>query len=258
VKECKISFIGAGKVAGALCRQLYRSGCNIQKIVSRTEKGGHALALLCNSEWSGNYNFISSEDLIIVAVPDDRLPDVLQKITCGENTVVAHTAGSMGLDIFPDTLKHRGVLYPLQTFSENREIKFPDLPFFIEASDTYSSELLKNIAESTGGKVYFVDTERRRMLHIAAVFACNFINHMLTAGKEITTKAGFTFEILEPLVIETINKAMEAGPEKSQTGPAYRFDKGTIKKHIDLLSFSPELQGVYKVLSRSIMRFYKK
>ena len=257
MKEYRISFIGAGKVSGALCRQMHISGCKIQKIVSRTGKSGHALARLCNASWSSDYDFSDSEDLLVVAVPDDKLTEILTRIKCPDNTVVAHTAGSLGLDVFPSSLKHTGVFYPLQTFSENRNISFKDLPLFLEASDLYSSEILRDIAELIGSKVHFIDTEHRRMLHVAAVFACNFTNHMLTAGKQITEKAGFSFEVLEPLINETVMKAMEAGPENSQTGPAYRSDKGTIKRHIDLLSFSPELQGIYKEVTKSIMKFYK-
>jgi predicted short-subunit dehydrogenase-like oxidoreductase (DUF2520 family) len=257
VKEYRISFIGAGKVSGALCRQMHLSGFRIPKLVSRTGETGRSLARSCNASWSSDYDFSDSEDLIIVAVPDDKLSEILTRIKCPDNTVVAHTAGSLGLDIFPATLKHTGVFYPLQTFSENRNISFSDLPFFLEASDGYSSGILKDVAESIGSKVHFIDTEHRRLLHVAAVFACNFTNHMLTAGKEITQKAGFTFEVLEPLINETIMKALEAGPENSQTGPAYRSDIGTIKRHIDLLSFSPELQGIYREVTMSIMKFYK-
>jgi len=233
------------------------SGCKIQKIVTKGGKSGPALALLCNASWSPEYNFSDSEDLIIVAVPDDKLSEILTRIKCQVKTVVAHTAGSLGLDVFPASLKHTGVFYPLQTFSENRNISFRDLPLFLEASDAYSSGILKEVAESIGSKGHFIDTEQRRLLHLAAVFACNFTNHMLTAGKQITEKAGFSFKVLEPLINETVVKALEAGPEHSQTGPAYRSDKGTIKRHIDLLSFSPELLGIYKEVTKSIMKFYK-
>jgi predicted short-subunit dehydrogenase-like oxidoreductase (DUF2520 family) len=257
VKEYRISFIGAGKVSGALCRKMHMSGCKIQKIVSRTGISGCALARSCNASWSSEYDFSDSEDLIIVAVPDDKLFQILASIKCPDNTVVAHTAGSLGLDVFPAFVKHTGVFYPLQTFSENRKISFRDLPFFLEASDPFSSGIMKDIAESIGSKVHFLDTEHRRLLHVAAVFACNFTNHMLTAGKQITEKAGISFEVLEPLINETVMKALEAGPEHSQTGPAFRSDKGTIKRHIELLSFSPELQGIYKEVTQSIMKFYK-
>jgi predicted short-subunit dehydrogenase-like oxidoreductase (DUF2520 family) len=257
VKEYRISFIGAGKVSGALCRQLYLSGCRIQKIISRTEKNGRALAGSCNALWSSVPDFAVTDDVIIVAVPDDSLTEVLKKINCHENTVVAHTAGSLGLDVFSSHLKHTGVFYPLQTFSNDRKIEFNNLPFFLEASDSFSSAILKDLAESLGGKVHFVDTERRRLLHVAAVFVCNFTNYMLTAGKQITAYAGLPFKVLEPLISETVMKALETGPENSQTGPAFRSDKGTIKKHIDLLSFSPELQGIYKEVTKSIMKLYK-
>ena len=104
------------------------------------------------------------------------------------DTLVAHTAGSFGLDIFPEQIKQKGIFYPLQTFSKNRKVSFKDLPFLLESSDDESSEILKNLAESIGGKVHFVDTEQRRMLHLAAVFVCNFTNHMLTAGKEVSSE----------------------------------------------------------------------
>ena len=257
MKEYRISFIGAGKVAGALCRKFYSSGFKIQQIVTKTEKSGHPLAVSCNAPWSPDYHFSGSEEIIIVAVPDDKLSDVLRSIRCPEDIVVAHTAGSLGLEVFPDHIKHKGVFYPLQTFSDNRSIEFTDLPFFVEASDSCSLDTLKNLAQSIGGKVYSVDTERRRLLHIAAVFVCNFVNHMMTSGKQLTSRAGFQFEVLQPLINETIRKAMETGPDNSQTGPAFRSDKGTIKRHLDLLSFSPELQAVYREVTRSIMRFYK-
>jgi predicted short-subunit dehydrogenase-like oxidoreductase (DUF2520 family) len=257
VKQYRISFIGAGKVSGALCQQMHLSGFRIQKIVSRTGETGRSLARSCDASWSAVYDFSDSEDLIIVAVPDDKLPEILAQIKCPDKSVVAHTAGSLGLDLYPASLRHNGVFYPLQTFSENRNVLFSDLPIFLEASDDYSSAILKDIAESIGSKVHFIDTEHRRLLHVAAVFACNFTNHMLTAGKEITQKAGFTFEVLRPLINETVLKALEAGPEHSQTGPAYRSDIGTIKRHMDLLSFSPELQGIYKEVTKSIMKFYK-
>jgi predicted short-subunit dehydrogenase-like oxidoreductase (DUF2520 family) len=257
VKEYRISFIGAGKVSSALCRQLFLSGCKIQKIVSRTDINGPALAKSCNASWSDEFDFALADDVIITAVPDDALEGVLGKIKCHDGTLVVHTAGSIGLDVFPPNLKHTGVFYPLQTFSEKRNIDFKDLPFFLEASEPQSSAILKELAELTGGKPYFVDSEQRKRLHVAAVFVSNFVNHMLTSGKQIAEKAGLQFEVLIPLINETFKKAIEKGPENSQTGPAYRNDTGTIKKHIELLSFSPELQNVYKEVTKSIINSYK-
>ena len=211
----------------------------------------------CNASWSGDLVFGSDDDIIIVAVPDDSLAEILGKINCSGKSIVAHTSGSTGMDVFPSHIKHAGVFYPLQTFSPGRNIEFRNLPFFIEASDSTSSGKLKDLAGLIGGRVHFIDSERRRMLHVAAVFVCNFTNHMFTAGKQITEKAEIPFEVLKPLIHETVMKALESGPENSQTGPAYRSDTKTLKKHIDLLSFSPELQGIYRDVTESIMNLYK-
>jgi len=251
-----ISFAGAGRVASALCKEIFNSGYNIDLIVSETPNNGKLLADSCNATWSPDLRFPDSTGIIIVAVPDHRLKNVLEKINCRKETLIAHTAGSIGLDIFPSQIKKKGVFYPLQTFSKEREIVFKDLPFFIESSDNQSSAILGDLAVSLGGKVHFVDTEHRRMLHLAAVFVSNFSNHLFTLGKEVTSSAGLSFDVLEPLIKETFSKAMDIGPENAQTGPAIRNDQNTIEKHLELLSFSPELQRIYGEMTRSIITYY--
>jgi predicted short-subunit dehydrogenase-like oxidoreductase (DUF2520 family) len=253
-----ISFAGAGRVAGALCMEMYYTGFNIELIVSESEKNGRSIADSCKALWSPDLIFPDSTDVIIVAVPDQRLKSVLGTLKCRPETLVAHTAGSIGIDVFPDQIKRKGIFYPLQTFSKERKVVFKDLPFLLESSDKQSSAVLENLAECIGGKVHFVNTEHRRMLHLAAVFVCNFTNHMLTEGKEVALKAGFPLEVLAPLIKETISKAMDIGPENSQTGPAVRNDQNTIEKHLELLSFSPELQRIYSEMTRSIIKYYQK
>ena len=247
-----ISFIGAGRLAGVLCREMHKAGLKIDMIVSESKERGSVLAGFCNAKWSDKLSFPDSTKLIMVAVPDNRLKGILSKIECSRETLVAHTAGSIGLDVFPAGIIRKGVFYLLQTFSHDRKIVFRNLPVFIEASDKYSSHLLGDIADSIGVKKYFADTEHRIWLHLAAVFVCNFTNQMLTQGKVLAQRSGFSFEELKPLINETFLKALEDGPENSQTGPAVRNDRNTIEKHIELLSFDPELQTIYREISRLI------
>ncbi len=256
--QYSLSFAGAGRVAGALCREMYSRGINIQHIVAESQTSAKLLAHECEASWSESLVFDHKSDIIIVAVPDHKLNMVLENIKCPENTPIAHTAGSFGLEVFPSRLKNRGVFYPLQTFSKNRKISFSDLPIFIETNNPQMETMLKTLAESIGGKAYVVDKESRRLLHLSAVFVCNFVNHMLTAGKEIVSKTGLSYEVLEPLIMETVSKARELGPDQSQTGPAVRNDKNTIAKQMDLLSFSPQLQNIYKEVTESIIKHYKK
>jgi predicted short-subunit dehydrogenase-like oxidoreductase (DUF2520 family) len=255
--QYNVSFAGAGRVAGALCRAMHSSGIAIRQIVSETPARGRALAAKYNASWSSNLLFHDPVDVIIVAVPDHRLREVLNEIKCPRNALVAHTAGSYGLDVFPERTERKGVFYPLQTFSEKRRINFKGLPFFIEAPYKEQSDMLAALAGTLGAKVFLADADHRKMLHLAAVFACNFLNHMLTAGSEISERGGFSFDLLHPLIKETISKALKNGPEASQTGPAVRNDRNTIAKHLDLLSFSPDLQKVYQEVTRSIIEHYK-
>ena len=258
MEKYTISFLGAGRVAGIMCRELHSTGHRIEMVVSLSEKGGRTLANECQASWSDKACFPVTTDVIIVAVPDSRLKEVLGRLKCRPETIVAHTAGSIGLDLFPDRITRRGVIYPLQTFSHNRKISFNGLPVFIEASDNESAKVLADIAKSLGARLYFTDTEHRRMLHIAAVFVCNFTNHMMTRGKELAESAGYAFEVLKPLIQETLIKAFEEGPENSQTGPAVRNDKNTVKKHKELLSFDRDLRRMYMEITKSIYKYHNK
>ncbi len=253
-----ISFIGAGRVGSSLCREMFIAGYRIDLVVSESESNGRQLASMCNAQWSSTPAFPVSSKVILVAVPDHKLKSILATIRCYADTIVAHTAGSIGMDVFPEKISRKGVFYPLQTFSKDRNVDFRNIPLLIESSDEKTFETLSKIAGSLSSSVYGVSTPQRRMLHLAAVFANNFTNHMLVQGREIAMKAGFSFEILTPLIQETISKALESGPENSQTGPAIRHDRNTIEKHLELLSFSPDLQRLYNDLTVSIAEYHKK
>jgi len=252
----RISFIGAGRVAGALCRRLYNKGCKIENIVSRSPGYGPDLAAECNASWFVKKDFGADSDLIIVSVQDKYLIEVLGNIRCSNPAIVAHTAGSYGLEVFPSTIEHKAVLYPLQTFSHGRETDFLNLPFFIEGSDEDSIRMMEQIVNITGGNPIRSNADERRKLHLAAVFACNFTNHMLTLSKKMANEAGVDFSLLEHLIRETVNKALEIGPENSQTGPAVRNDQVTIDRHLDLLGSNDAARELYLLITQSITKQY--
>lgn len=258
MKSRRISFAGAGKVASALCRKIFEKGLIIDTIVTPTGDRGKELADECNASWSEQLCYPDSTDVVIVSVPDLRLADVLKKIQCKPGTIIAHTAGSYGIDIFPATQVHKGVFYPLQTFSAGRVIDFRNLPFLIDSSDQGSSDILTDLVDLMEGKAVFLNSEQRQLVHLAAVFISNFTNHMLALGYQIAEKAGVPAGIFYPLLQETVSKAIDMGPSVSQTGPAVRNDTNTIKKHLELLSFSPELQEIYREITRSIINYHNK
>lgn len=256
--DYSISFIGAGKLAAAFCMELFRRGYKINHIISETGISAATLAKKCNATWSEKLSIPDNTDIVIVAIPDKSLGEVLRKVTYRNDVIFAHTAGSHGLEVFENRFLHTGVIYPLQTFTEGRIIDFKEVPFFIEASDSTSATILESIGKQVGKSVHFADLDSRRMLHISAVFINNFTNHMLAQGKDIAEKAGFSFEEMIPLLNETLKKAIEIGPDKAQTGPAVRHDINTIEKHLELLSFSPELRNIYTEISNSIIKRHNK
>lgn len=138
----------------------------------------------------------------------------------------------------------------LQTFSKEKEVDFSEVPFCIETADEKDRKLLEKAAKSIGKKVYTINSEQRKAIHIAAVFVNNFTNHLYKMGKDLCEEHRIPFEVLHPLIKETASKIEILSPEKAQTGPAIRNDKKTIKKHLDLLNKAQ--QKIYKVLTKSI------
>ena len=258
MKHPTISFIGAGRVAGALCAELFSKGYRIEKIVSRSEAAGNALANKVGAIWSDAADFAETTDIIFISVSDRNIGSILEKLNCRQDTIVAHTAASFGLDVFPEKIKRKAVFYPLQTFSHNRKINFCGLPVFIEAADETISSVLTAIAASLGCKAFFADSQSRKALHLAAVVVSNFTNHLMTKGKEIAIESGFSFDELKPLIMETVLKAFEQGPETSQTGPAERNDKITISKHLEMLSCDVDMEKIYSDISTSIMNYHNR
>lgn len=257
IKNIPIVFIGAGNLAVNLAVALYRKGFRIVQIYSRTEASAKALAEKTNAAWTTDLKEITRKaQLYIVALKDSALIELLPEIVCGkENALLVHTAGSIPLSIWEGQTPHYGVLYPLQTFSKQREVDFSEIPFFIESSHPENTELLMIIASTLSEKVYEVHSEQRRSLHLAAVFACNFTNHMYVLAADLLKECQLPFEIMLPLIDETAWKVHEISPIEAQTGPAVRYDESVIRKHLDMLANNPARKEIYQLLSASIHRY---
>ena len=191
-------------------------------------------------------------DIYILAVSDDAIAD-LSSLLPFDNKLVVHTSGSVS--VYDIDKKHkRGVLYPLQTFSKDAELNFEDVPVCIETIDKKSFPLLKEVVLSMGSPAHKINSDQRRVLHLAAVFVNNFTNQLYRVGHEITESEGAEFDLLKPLILETAKKVQEYSPYVSQTGPARRYDKKTIKKQIKSLDTNKHHQDIYKLLTTSIQK----
>ncbi|MGF1586196.1 MAG: Rossmann-like and DUF2520 domain-containing protein [Bacteroidales bacterium] len=248
----KIAIIGSGNVAGYMARSLFGSGHIIEIVYSRTLKNAQRLAEQVSAGWTDKIEDIGPDAGVwIFALTDMATVETVRK-SGFMKALLLHTAGSLPADIFAGHATDYGVLYPLQTFSGNQDPGFKDIPICIESNTSRGLSRIRIMAESISSSVREVNSEERSWLHAGAVFACNFANHMYSLASDVLARTGIPFEIFHPLILETARKAAEINPQEAQTGPARRNDMIIIKKHMDLLSFSPELKSIYNQLTESI------
>ena len=244
-------MIGAGNVATHLSTVLHRAGHTIKQVYSRTEKSAKELALKVNSKATSNVSKIyETADLYIVSIKDKVIPLAARSLNIANKNIV-HTAGSVPLSVFQEAKNH-GVFYPLQTFSKKRKVSFKEIPICIEANNEEFKQQLIRLANQISESVWQIDSLQRKHLHLSAVFACNFVNHMYAIAKKLVETKEINYKILYPLIKETANKAIVMDPKLAQTGPAVRNDTESMEKHIELLSSCPEIQEIYKMISKNI------
>jgi len=252
----KISFVGCGNVAWHLAPELENAGHKVLETFSRKAVNAKALALrLYEATPTTSLDFSKSDaQLFIIAVADDAIEEVLKELILPENSVVVHTSGSRPLSILNYIPTHKvGVFYPLQTFSKAKKVDFTQLPILIESEDQPTSKELLKLAKSISKSVKEVSSSDRMALHISAVFASNFTNHMLSISSELLNEKSIDFSLLKPLIIETINKGLAIGPLSAQTGPAKRHDFDLLENHMEYLSNKPELAEIYQIISQHII-----
>lgn len=249
-----ISIVGAGNVAHNLGRMFIKAEISIDSVYSRNLANAKTLAERLNAKPVDNIEDIrDSSDLLLFAVRDDVLSE-LGKSLVKSKQLMAHTSGSVAMDIFG--MENRSaVFYPLQTFSKGKEYDGLPFPICIEARQQNDLEALRFLATAIVGakNVFEVDSEQRKTLHVAAVFTCNFTNYFYSVAESILKERDMSFDLLKPLINETISKIDERGPSFSQTGPAVRGDKKIIDDHLSYLESHEDYKRLYQLLTDQII-----
>lgn len=256
IEDTSIVFVGAGNLATNLAKALYQKGFRIVQVYSRTEESAQALAQAVEAAYTTDLAAVASDaELYIVSLKDAAFVQLLPEIVAGKgNALWVHTAGSIPMSVWEGRVERYGVFYPMQTFSKQRAVDFRQIPVFVESSSAEDTRMLKEIAAVLSGRVYEATSEQRKSLHLAAVFTCNFTNHLYALAAELLKKYRLPFEVMLPLIDETARKVHELEPRLAQTGPAVRYDKNVIDDHLRMLSDEPEMQELYRLMSESIHR----
>lgn len=252
----RITIIGAGNVATRLAESLHGECVEIVQIYSRNLFNAKELANKVNAEPIDSLQQLSPRaNVCIFAVTDDIISQLLQENSAvfGNDMLLLHTAGSVSIDVFSNYASQFGAFYPLQTFSKKRQLNFAEIPVFIEGNTSVAEDKIRHLAQKITSKVYAVNFEQRRQLHLAGIFACNFPNFMYNIANQLVKDKYLTFEMLVPLILETAKKIQILPPDEAQTGPAVRGDRATIAKHIEMLNEHKNWQQLYQLVSEDIM-----
>lgn len=260
VMTMKMILIGAGNLATNLGKALLAAGHDILQVYSRTYESAKALADIVGAEPLTDINQVRGDaDIYILSVKDSVLAQLIPALCKGkESKVFLHTAGSMPMNVFEGMALHYGVLYPMQTFTKAKEVDFSVIPCFIEANDDFAKGQIGGLAHQLSRKVYELSSDDRKHLHLAAVFACNFVNHCYAISQDILAQHGIPFEVMLPLIDETAGKVHQLSPKDAQTGPAVRYDENVIRKQASLLQDNPPLHDLYERMSLSIHEMAQK
>lgn len=252
----KVGFIGSGKVANNLAIELYKKEQNITHIYSRNIKSGKVLANKVQAKYTlDNKSVDSSIDILIIAVNDDNIESVIKELPKTFSGIVCHTSGAISSAIIAAYGFDSGIFYPLYSFHSTSKINISKVPFLITAAEETTKNVLKTLALILSKKVYEVTDEERKYIHLAAVFANNFGNHLMTKAFDILDDKGINKELLLP-IIEQSGDNWKNGLSKSiQTGPAIRNDQKTIDNHHEI-NEDKFTREIYKVLTKSIQDYY--
>lgn len=252
----KIAILGTGNVAWHLAPALEEAGHTITEVYGRSEKNIKGITQkLYTAESKTDLDFTESiAEIFIIAVRDDAISEIADEIILPEDSILLHTSGSVSIEALGySSATYTGIFYPLQSFSKDREISFGEVPFLLESEDQTTLQKLKKLAKSLSHLQYVVKSKDRKALHVAAVFASNFSNHMIRLSEEIMSRQGLDFEMLKPLIIETLSKSLELGAKKAQTGPAKREDMNTLEAHHQFLNYNEQVAEIYRLISQDII-----
>ena len=247
----KVVFIGSGNLATHLSLAMKGAGVEVVQVYSQTESHASLLANKLSCSYTTKpESILVDADIYIFSVKDSALLDLIHKIPQNKGLWL-HTAGSVPMGVFEGYNDRYGVLYPLQTFSKNRDIDFSIVPVFIESNSAVDEAYLLSFAGKLTRQVISLSSEKRKHLHLAAVWACNFTNHMYLMASKILQEQSLSEAFLLPLIDETAAKVHQLSAREAQTGPAIRYDENIIEKHIELLS-DPNMKELYRLISRNI------
>lgn len=248
-------IIGTGNTATVLGKKLNQAGHRVLQVLGRDEAHTTILAEALATEPIIDPGKLSREaEVYLLAVSDRAIPEVVDNLPNIGKKIIAHTAASVSKDVLKPVSENYGVFYPYQTLRKEVS-RLPEIPVIVDGSNSFTINLLKELAKTISETVEEANDENRVKMHLAAVMVNNFANHLYALAADYCSKENLDFKLLLPLIQETATRIKDLPPSKAQTGPAIRNDQETIQKHLQLLKDHPQLKELYTLMTESIQQF---
>ena len=165
-----IFLIGSGNVAFHLAPALKDAGFNIEKVMSQNPTTGNELAEKLNAGFSTNItNDSEFNGLVLICLKDSSISGFAESHYYPK-AVVAHTSGSLPIEVLQTCSPNSGVIYPFQTFTRSGQISLSEVPFLVEASNKATGLFLEKLARKISSFVIQAKPEQRANLHLAGVW----------------------------------------------------------------------------------------
>ncbi len=248
----KISILGTGNVAWHLAHALDAARHTIVQVWGRDMQKAKQLAQPFNAQAISTLNQLEDDiDVLLLCISDDAIAQIAAQLS-NKPYLIAHTAGAMDIELLKNTSPFYGVFYPVQTLSEGKKVNFFSIPLCIEGNNKAAESQLMALGNTISNSVQIISSEKRKYLHLAAVFANNFTNALYAEAAGVLEQQGLSFDLLRPLILETAQKVQQMSPKQAQTGPAKRHDDNTLQKHLELLPKGSDEEKVYRLLTEII------
>ncbi|MCH1471837.1 MAG: DUF2520 domain-containing protein [Flavobacteriaceae bacterium] len=245
----RIGLVGTGNVAIALAREIRRhEAFTLVQLIGRDKN--KIPKDLIDIPFSDQFNALPTCDMILIAVSDHAIQEVSNQLPLTD-AVVAHTSGASSMDLLSNH-KHRGVFYPLQTFSKQQPLTWSEIPILWEGNNKLVDEKLESLSQLLSPLAVQSDEKQRLSMHLAAVVVNNFTNHLYAEAHRFCKSKHVNFDLLVPLIEETTRKIKQLDPRESQTGPASRGDMQTVQRH-KAVPMTEELSDIYSLFTSQLL-----
>jgi len=256
----KIGLIGCGKVGITLCYLLKKNNhiMGVYDINKRNEK--RALRLLHIKKNLTLRELCRVSEVLFFATPDDQILRAYKKaksFIIGEKYIF-HFSGLLPAMIFPKRATiYRGSVHPFATFPM---ITIPPTRknFFLFIEGDPKAQM---VARKIFPKRYFIlrkiNKKDKETHHLIGVFSSNLLVGLMLAIYELTRSIHWEekdfYNVVYPLIEETLVNIKKYGVSKALSGPIRRGDVKVIKKHLKALKKNKTLLNIYKTLSLNIL-----